>query len=518
MTRRILRFAALTLWAAQVGQAQEASGPLAVPADSPRWALEGGAKIADYMGRRALALNGGAAILDGFELRDGIVDVDVATPASRGFFGIQFRITADGENAEWVYLRQHKSGQPDARQYTPVLHPGLTWQIFNGPGFTGAVDIPKEVWFHLRLEVTGAQARFFVGDMAKPALVIDDLKSGVERGQVALAVLTGETYFSNFELRTTPSAAWERHLPPMPDGTLAHWSLSPAMDALDRNLERPLAPEEIAAILWQEVEAEAPGFVLVNRYRASPHPRVSFATDFAKRLEPQPGMKVVYARTEIVSEREQVRRLQLGYSDDITLFLNGRVLYRGRSAQNFRDPAFLGIVSPENDTVYLPLRQGRNELIVAVSELGGGWGFIGRLSDLQAAAPGDELVAVLTRQADQWDKDIVRKDAAAIAANMAEDFRQIASDGSVADKAAFLRDITSPELTIDPYTVEDFDLRIYGAEGDVAMLSGTTRMTGRYQGEPFTTHYRYIDTYVRRDGRWQVVSVQTTKIRETVGN
>ena len=123
-------------------------------------------------------------------------------------------------------------------------------------------------------------------------------------------------------------------------------------------------------------------------------------------------------------------------------------------------------------------------------------------------------VAALTRQADQWDKDIVRKDAAAIAANMAEDFRQIASDGSVADKAAFLKDITSPDLVIDPYTVEEFDVRIYGEAGDVALLSGSTRMTGRYQGEPFTTHYRYIDTYVRRDGRWQVVSVQTTKVRE----
>lgn len=514
MTRRILRLAALALWAAQLLRAQEAPAPLAVPAGSPRWVLEGGAKVADYLGRKALALNGGAAVLDGFELRDGVVDVDVATPAGRGFFGIQFRIAADGENAEWVYLRQHKSGQPDALQYTPVLHTGLNWQIFNGPGFTGAVEIPQQAWFHLRLEVTGAQARLFVGDMTAPALVIDDLKSGVEQGQIALAVLTGETYFSNFAVRTTPPAKWERHLPPMPQGALTQWSLSPAMDALDRNLERPLAPAEIAAMPWQEVEAEPPGFVLVNRYRASPHPRVSFASDFSKRLEPQPGMQVVYARTEIVAERAQVRRLQLGYSDDVTLFLNGSVLYRGRSAQNFRDPAFLGIVSPENDSVYLPLRQGRNELMLAVSELGGGWGFIARLSDLEAAAPGGDTAALLTRQADQWDKDIVRKDAAAIAANMAEDFRQIASDGSVADKAAFLKDITSPDLVIDPYTVEDFDVRIFGEAGDVAFLCGRTRMTGRYKGEPFTTHYRYIDTYVRRDGRWQVVSVHTTKIRE----
>ena len=50
-----------------------------------------------------------------------------------------------------------------------------------------------------------------------------------------------------------------------------------------------------------------------------------------------------------------------------------------QGAQNFRDPAFLGIMDPENDAVYLPLKQGRNELMLAVSELGGGWGFICRL-------------------------------------------------------------------------------------------------------------------------------------------
>ncbi len=117
-------------------------------------------------------------------------------------------------------------------QYTPVLNTGLNWQIYNGPGFTGAVDIPKDVWFHLRLEVAGAQAKLYVKDMEKPALVMNDLKSGVQKGQVALAVLTGATYFSNFEIRTTPDAPWERHLPPMPPGTLTKWSISPAYDAL----------------------------------------------------------------------------------------------------------------------------------------------------------------------------------------------------------------------------------------------------------------------------------------------
>jgi ketosteroid isomerase-like protein len=117
--------------------------------------------------------------------------------------------------------------------------------------------------------------------------------------------------------------------------------------------------------------------------------------------------------------------------------------------------------------------------------------------------------ALLTRTADLWDKAIVRKDRAAIEANMAEDFRQIDGGGNVETKASFVEGLLSPALEIDPYTVEEFDVRLYG---DVALLSGRTDMTGRYDGKPFASHYRYIDIYVRRDGAWKIVSVQISKI------
>jgi hypothetical protein len=362
--------------------AQSQTPTLAIPPDSPRWELQDQAKPAEYLGRKCLLLDGGAATVKDFEMRDGVIDMDVATPAKRGFFGVQFRIVNDGATAEWVYLRQHKSGLPDAMQYTPVLNSGANWQIYNGPGFTGAVDIPRDEWFHLRLEVAGAQAKLFVKDMEKPALVMDDLKSDVQKGQVALYVLTGATYFSNFEIRTTPDAQWQRHLPPMPPNALTKWSISPAYDGLARNLERALMPAETQSIRWRDVEAEPPGFVVLYRYLEAPHLQVTFQGNFANRLEPQPGMKVVYARTTIDSDHDQVKKLEIGYSDDVSVFLNGKILYRGRSAQGFRDPGFLGIVNPENDTVYLSLKKGHNDLVLAVSELGGGWGFICRLEDL----------------------------------------------------------------------------------------------------------------------------------------
>ncbi len=83
------------------------------------------------------------------------------------------------------------------------------------------------------------------------------------------------------------------------------------------------------------------------------------------------------------SDRDQVKKLNIGYSDEVSVFLNGKILYRGRAAQGFREPGFLGIVSPEDDAVYLPLKKGSNELTLAVGEIGGGWGFICRLADLE---------------------------------------------------------------------------------------------------------------------------------------
>ena len=158
--RHLALFALVVIFACVAESQTTQTQKLSIPPDSPRWELQEQAKMVEYQGRKSLALNGGAAILKDFEMRDAIVDVDIATPASRGFFGIQFRLDKDGANGEWVYLRQHKSGYPDAMQYTPVLNTGANWQIYNGPGFTGAVDIPRML-VPPAPEVIGAQARLY---------------------------------------------------------------------------------------------------------------------------------------------------------------------------------------------------------------------------------------------------------------------------------------------------------------------------------------------------------------------
>src|SRR5512143_1225202 len=99
--RRYLAVSAFAILFGIIAQSQ-APQTLTVPADSPRWDLQGDVKVVDYQGRKCIRFEGGEADVKDLALRDGVIDVDVSTPAARGFFGIIFR--GDGKNGEWVYL------------------------------------------------------------------------------------------------------------------------------------------------------------------------------------------------------------------------------------------------------------------------------------------------------------------------------------------------------------------------------------------------------------------------------
>jgi hypothetical protein len=73
--------------------------------------------------------------------------------------------------------------------------------------------------------------------------------------------------------------------------------------------------------------------------------------------------------------------MSFGYSDEVTVFLNSKPVFTGKSAFRFRDPGFLGIMDVENDAVYLDLKKGRNEIVLALADYFGGWGFICRVDD-----------------------------------------------------------------------------------------------------------------------------------------
>ena len=90
-----------------------------------------------------------------------------------------------------------------------------------------------------------------------------------------------------------------------------------------------------------------------------------------------------FAKVTIVSDSEQTKKLNFGFSSRIMIFLNGQLLYSGQDAFLTRDYRFLGTMGYFDD-VYLSLNKGENEIWMAISEdltFRGGWGFQAKIED-----------------------------------------------------------------------------------------------------------------------------------------
>ena len=327
--------------------------------DSDRWVVLNGEEVSLF-GRRCFS---GAAYLKDVEFENGVIEVDVAVDGSRSYPGLIFRLRSL-RDYERVYLRPHRAGlYPDAIQYTPVINGIAGWQLYNGDGYTAGARIPIGEWLHLRLEVSGEQARLYLDGEGGPALAMRHLGHGASRGSIGvLGPRDGTACFSNFRYRRDDGLAFEAAAEVVAaPGTLLDWEISRVYPA--SRVNREVYPHFYAIFLseWGAVRAEPTGLVDIARE----HGRSGEGTD------------VVLARTVVRSDEKRPVKLSFGYSDAVDLFLNGRKIFSGNSAYQSRDPSFLGILGL-NDAVYLTLEKGLNEIFLMVSESFGGWGFEAR--------------------------------------------------------------------------------------------------------------------------------------------
>lgn len=104
----------------------------------------------------------------------------------------------------------------------------------------------------------------------------------------------------------------------------------------------------------------------------------------------------------------------------------------------------------------------------------------------------------------------VRKDMDALAAVTSDDYVQIDWVGKVVGKAATLERIKSSDM--QSYTLEGVDVRLYG---DTAIVVGTAIRKGVTKDRDISGAFRYTRVYANRNGRWQVVHFQQTRVTET---
>lgn len=111
-----------------------------------------------------------------------------------------------------------------------------------------------------------------------------------------------------------------------------------------------------------------------------------------------------------------------------------------------------------------------------------------------------------------WDAAFHRKDVAFIESVLADEFVSTYGDGSRGDRARELKLATEFNQQIDSSTLDEFVVKVYG---DTAVVWFTQHMVGPSKGQRLEVTYRYIDVFVLRDGRWQCVASQSTKLTAT---
>ncbi len=124
----------------------------------------------------------------------------------------------------------------------------------------------------------------------------------------------------------------------------------------------------------------------------------------------------------------------------------------------------------------------------------------------------------LLRIENDWPRVIREKDVAAAGRVMADDVILIYPDGNVGNKETDLKDIGAGAVTAESIQMADLVVRVL--DNDAAYVMGRTVLNkARYKPAngpalDISGHYRFLDTFARRNGEWKLVAGASVPVRQ----
>ena len=138
---------------------------------------------------------------------------------------------------------------------------------------------------------------------------------------------------------------------------------------VSKPLDFPLAKEPTASDIpvkeasWENISAERRGLV-----------------NFSRLYNRSKSRRIIWLKLTLRSPVDQVRFLDLGFSDEVWGFINNRIAFTDKNIYPEpirKEPG--GRVSIQNGRYKLPLRAGDNELVIGLANNYFGWGLIAKL-------------------------------------------------------------------------------------------------------------------------------------------
>ncbi len=338
-----------------------------------------------------LDLKHGSADLKNVSFSNGTIEFDIGL-VGHGILGVKFR-ARDKDNADVLYFRPQPNcaTSDDCIQYMPLEHGAFEWDLF--PQYQAAAPINSNGWNHIRMVIAGKRMKVFVNGQASPSLAVDDLEGPASIGTIGVH---GPANFRNFKVTPAASAPSDVATPPAAD-FIRNWQVSDpvrqstAMDAVLKasvGTTPAYASMPPASARWKSIQAEPQGLVDLSR-------EVGSQKDGA-------AISLAWLTTTLVSDRDQVKTVHIGFVREIWVYSNGKPVYQDRNLYGVpgASKAPDGRFSIGNGSFSLPLHKGRNQIAVAVDDnlpdnaQHYGWGFAMRLDDPAGVSPSSGAVSV----------------------------------------------------------------------------------------------------------------------------
>jgi len=115
--------------------------------------------------------------------KDGTIEADIAAGEKSWFIGLAFRIK-DAHRYETIYFRPGATMTNDAVQYMPELTPEFKWWAYEDKKYKGLAVLPRNGWFHVKLEVKGSSLTVYINNNPKPVYTTEELDASLDKGSV----------------------------------------------------------------------------------------------------------------------------------------------------------------------------------------------------------------------------------------------------------------------------------------------------------------------------------------------
>jgi ketosteroid isomerase-like protein len=116
-----------------------------------------------------------------------------------------------------------------------------------------------------------------------------------------------------------------------------------------------------------------------------------------------------------------------------------------------------------------------------------------------------------------WSRILKERDGAAVRKLEADDVIILSPDGSDGSKEGDIKDIEAGQMSDDPQEISDVTVNVL--DNDAAVVRSRTTVKGDNhvlvdgKCQTIIHEFRTIDTFVRRNGQWQIVASATVPVR-----